>query len=151
VGGRHWESPIVVAGHLYVTDEGGMLWKYGPTLPSLSFFTVVPCRVFDTRSGAPLSNGVTLNAVVAGTCGIPADAKAVSANITIVGPSAPGSLIAAPEGIAPGTANIVFDVGETRANNAVLALTGNPLGNVGFTATLNGATHLILDVNGYFQ
>ena len=27
-GGVHWESPIVVNGHIYVTDENGELWAY---------------------------------------------------------------------------------------------------------------------------
>lgn len=27
-GGVHWESPIVVNGRIYVTDEGGKLWAY---------------------------------------------------------------------------------------------------------------------------
>jgi hypothetical protein len=151
LGGRHWESPIVVLGHLYVTDENEAIWKYGPAVPSLNFFTVTPCRVFDTRTGSPLANGATLKVTVTGTCGIPSTAKAISGNLTIVGPTAPGSLIAAPQGVAPGTANIAFSAGETRANNAMISLTGNPLGNVGFTATLAGTTHLILDVNGYFQ
>ncbi|HXB55555.1 MAG TPA: FG-GAP-like repeat-containing protein [Vicinamibacteria bacterium] len=31
IGGVHWESPIVINGHLFVTDEGSQLWAYGPT------------------------------------------------------------------------------------------------------------------------
>ncbi|MFL6291875.1 MAG: InlB B-repeat-containing protein, partial [Thermoanaerobaculia bacterium] len=41
----------------------------------LDFFTVTPCRVIDTRLGAPLSSGVPLIIDVAGACGIPAMAK----------------------------------------------------------------------------
>ncbi len=29
IGGLHWESPIVVNGHVYVTDESGKLFAYG--------------------------------------------------------------------------------------------------------------------------
>jgi len=31
IGGVHWESPIVAAGRLYVTDEAGKLWAFVPT------------------------------------------------------------------------------------------------------------------------
>ena len=31
IGGVHWESPIVINGHLFVTDESSQLWAYGPT------------------------------------------------------------------------------------------------------------------------
>jgi outer membrane protein assembly factor BamB len=30
IGAIHWESPIVVGGRLYVTDENSMLWAYQP-------------------------------------------------------------------------------------------------------------------------
>jgi hypothetical protein len=28
IGGLHWESPIVVNGQVYVTDEGGAIWRF---------------------------------------------------------------------------------------------------------------------------
>jgi hypothetical protein len=31
IGGVHWESPIVINGHLFVTDEGSQLWAFGPS------------------------------------------------------------------------------------------------------------------------
>ena len=30
IGAIHWESPIVVNGVLYITDESGQLTAYGP-------------------------------------------------------------------------------------------------------------------------
>jgi outer membrane protein assembly factor BamB len=33
--GIHWQSPIVVGGRVYVADNGGNLWAYAPTAPSV--------------------------------------------------------------------------------------------------------------------
>jgi len=32
--GIHWQSPIVIDGRIYVTDQGRNLWAYAPTAPS---------------------------------------------------------------------------------------------------------------------
>ncbi len=32
--GIHWQSPIVIDGRIYVTDNGGNLWAYAPTAPT---------------------------------------------------------------------------------------------------------------------
>jgi hypothetical protein len=51
----------------------------------------------------------------------------------------------------PGTSNLSFPKGKTRANNAVLLLSTDGSGSVN---VLNGSTatnHFILDVNGYFR
>jgi outer membrane protein assembly factor BamB len=34
--GIHWQSPIVVDGRVYVTDQGRNLWAYAPIAPSTS-------------------------------------------------------------------------------------------------------------------
>ncbi|MGH9650630.1 MAG: hypothetical protein ACRD3I_09200, partial [Terriglobales bacterium] len=83
-----------------------------------------------------------------GTCGIPANATAVSSNLTIVGPAAQGHLLAYPANIGPPTISTInFGAGQTRANNAVVTLDTQ-----GRMAALPAAdTDLILDVNGYFQ
>jgi len=43
--------------------------------------------------------------------------------------------------------------GQTRANNAVLALASNGAGTLSARASVGGSgtVHLILDVNGYFE
>src|SRR5207302_7069189 len=43
---------------------------------SFSFFTLTPpCRVFDSRQSTALQTGVARTIPVAGSCGVPADAK----------------------------------------------------------------------------
>jgi len=160
IGGVHWESPIVVDGNLYVTDEGARLWAYGPNAAApANFFTVTPCRVVDTRLpngpfGGPALQGSGARRLfaVAGQCGTPSSATAVAVNVTVVAPSGPGNLRLGPASFAAPTSTINFSVGQTRANNAVVGLTGYPLGGLWVeTNILPGTTHFVLDVTGYFQ
>ncbi|HVT17518.1 MAG TPA: hypothetical protein VHQ90_15240 [Thermoanaerobaculia bacterium] len=46
---------------------------------------------------------------------------------------------------------MAFNAGQTRANNAVVSLSGNPLGSATATAQVPGTVHLVIDVNGYFK
>jgi len=119
-----------------------------------SFFTVTPCRVADTRDpagpfgGPALAAGVERLFVLASRCGIPATAKAVSLNVTVTSPAAPGFVVLYPGGAsAPSVSAINFRTGQTRANNSVVRL-----GTGGTLAVQSAApTHFILDVNGYFE
>ncbi len=117
----------------------------------LSFYTLTPCRVLDTRSSQPLSTGVDRTIPIAGSCGVPATAKAVSLNIAVTGPTASGFVKLFPAGgSAPVTSAINYSAGQTRANNGIYGLgTGGAL--VGRSGPVAGTTHLILDVNGYFE
>ena len=120
------------------------------------FYTGTPCRVLDTRElggptlGAPLSCGTERKFAVAGKCGVPSSAKAVSLNLTGTGSTAQGNLRLFAAGTpAPLVSNLNYTAGQTRANNAVA-----PLGDGGQISVLcapSGTTHVVLDVNGYFQ
>jgi hypothetical protein len=124
---------------------------------AVSFFTVVPCRLLDTRNtaapltGPPLSGGTDRVFVLTGSCGIPSTAKAVSLNVTVTGPTAAGDLRLYPaETPRPLVSTINYQMAQTRANNAVAGL-----GAAGDLAVrcdqASGTVHLIIDVNGYFQ
>jgi hypothetical protein len=123
--------------------------------PPLPFVAVAPCRVVDTRGngfggafGPPaLAAGILRDFPLAGQCGIPADAKAVSLNVTATNTLGPGFLLLAPTGSPlPLVSTLNYLAGETVANAALA-----PLGPGGLTvvAGVSGAD-LILDVNGYF-
>ena len=125
-------------------------------LGALSFHTITPCRVFDTRtqSGQPLQSGIIDFANIAGFCGVPSTAIAVSANLTITSPTGAGLVKVWPGGTPEPTAtNLNFGPGATRANNAVLGLATDGFGDVAIKPILdnNGQVHLIIDLNGYFQ
>jgi hypothetical protein len=124
--------------------------------PALAFFTVPPCRLVDTRDPAGPRGGPVLSSTssrsfpLAGFCGIPATAKALSVNLTVTQPSAAGFLTLYPDGTpVPPTSSINYSAGRTRANNAVLPLGGN--GALRVQAGGGGTVHFILDVNGYFE
>jgi hypothetical protein len=88
---------------------------------------------------------------LAGGCGIPADAKAVAVNLTVLDASGTGHLTAWPSGAPePATSVLNFVPGTARANNAVLALSG---GAVDVQAVIGGggSVQMLLDVSGYFQ
>jgi uncharacterized repeat protein (TIGR01451 family) len=125
--------------------------------PSMSFYALAPCRVVDTRNangplgGPALVAGAQRTFTLAGQCGVPAGARAVSLNVTVAGPTAAGDLrLFAGGTTAPAATTINYRAGQTRANNAIPAL-----GATGILAVLcdqaSGSVHLILDVNGYFQ
>jgi hypothetical protein len=126
-----------------------------PTPPT-DFYTVTPCRVFDTRElsgptlGAPLACGTAQSFTVAGKCGVPASATAVSLNLTGTGSIAQGNLRLFAAGCAaPLASTLNYAAGQTRANNAV-APSGDG-GRVSVLCSPSGTTHVVLDVNGYFQ
>ncbi len=133
----------------------------GPPPPAADFYTVAPCRAVDTRGaagpyGAPaLAAGAPRAFVLAGRCGVPSTALAVAVNLTVVAPRRAGDLRAYPGGSAvPSASALNFAAGETRANNAILALAADASGAAAFRADLAGGAgtaDLLVDVVGYFQ
>jgi uncharacterized repeat protein (TIGR01451 family) len=127
------------------------------TSPPVDYFTLAPCRVVDTRGGAPIGGPVlhgqeTRVFTLAGICGIPTTAKAISINLTVTQPGTVGNVRLLPAGQpVPNVSSINYGAGQTRANNAIVAL--NPSGAMAaFVAQAAGTTvHLIIDVNGYFE
>ncbi len=109
--------------------------------PPNAFFTVMPCRVFDTRlpADAPaLQTGVARTIQVTGNCGIPTSAKMVAVNATVTQQTAAGSIELYPgDGTPTGLQLNDFLASGARANNAVvqLALNGNGTFGVLLTAT----------------
>ena len=88
----------------------------------------------------------------AGVCGIPADAKAVSVNLTVTQPGADGVLRAFPGNAVPSAATVLaFRAGRTRANNTLLMLSSSGTGAVTVRNDSNGTAHVLIDVNGFLQ
>jgi hypothetical protein len=128
---------------------------------ALLFQPVTPCRIVDTRNepDGPLA-GPILGAspaervftIVPG-CGIPADARVVSANVTVTGGGAAGDLRFFPADTPlPVATTISFGAGRTRANNAMLLVSEGPdAGRVTVRNDSAAPIHLVVDVNGYFR
>jgi hypothetical protein len=134
--------------------EDAFLTKISNAIGNTAFYTLPPCRVFDTRGGAPLAAGEARRFQVTGVCGIPATATAISANLTVVGPDQPGFLTLLPGDAAlelSTTSNLNFYAGDVRANNAIVLLSYSGTGTIYVFAGLSGTTDVLLDVNGYFE
>ncbi|MFN2387635.1 MAG: hypothetical protein ABR576_15370 [Thermoanaerobaculia bacterium] len=122
----------------------------------VGFYTITPCRVFDTRwvppaPAVPMAAGSTRVFPVPGQCGIPQGATAVAGNLTVTEPTAAGHMSIDPAGSpVPYTSSINYGAGQTRANNVLVGLGKN--GDVAVdSGQLTGTAHLLFDVSGYFQ
>ena len=131
------------------------------TRVSSTFHPMTPFRMLDTRTGnglvggkatlkpftpvgIPIRNRGLLNSTVAG------NAIAITANITVVFPSARSYLYIGPVGIAhPSTFTIAFNKGDITAYGATIAVGGDGKVYATYMAT-SGATDLLIDVTGYF-
>jgi alpha-tubulin suppressor-like RCC1 family protein len=137
-----------------------------------TYTPISPRRVLDTRptvaSGNPTNiglsgkfkSGTVRTFIVAdaryvggGTSpAIPADAIAITGNLTIVNETAAGVVELGPNAAAGhDVTTINFVVGDVRANNVTVGLTSNGSLQAVFRSSSAGATiNLILDVTGYF-
>ncbi|HBL27620.1 MAG TPA: hypothetical protein DD490_12350 [Acidobacteria bacterium] len=132
----------------------GLLVRWPATGQGLSFSTLTPCRIFDTRPASALQSGSTTLFEIGAACGVPAAAKAVAVTITAVGPTGAGYMTLVPEGLpVPLVSTITFAAGQTRTNNAILSLSAGSVGSIEAKAVVagNGQVHLVLDVTGYFE
>lgn len=159
-----WNNDVLnpAFGSLHASDFEVLPLGYKPAeaAPSGSrdFYTVAPCRLLDTRlaagvGGAPrLTAGVPRVASLLGRCGLPADATALSLNVTAVTPPANGTLIAYPGNFStsPNTNTLSFAAGKTRANNTIIALSTSSTGTLALLSNVTGVD-VIIDVNGYFK
>ncbi|HEX9004389.1 MAG TPA: putative Ig domain-containing protein [Blastocatellia bacterium] len=134
-------------GNLTVTPVGNGLQFY--PLPQ-------PVRLLETRAGfngcttpgAPINAGGTLTLPAATTCaGIPANAQAVTGNITVV-PSGAGYLTLFPSSATqPTVANSNFANGEITNNVFTVGLGA---GDGAFKIFSSATTEVIVDVTGYY-
>ncbi|HLY14509.1 MAG TPA: hypothetical protein VKR24_09165 [Candidatus Limnocylindrales bacterium] len=132
---------------------------YLPDLTGLHFYPLNPGRVMDTRP-AMANSGLTGAFVastprqlpVAGHWAVPADAEAITGNLTVTGQTAAGyASITTASDPNPETSSINFPLADDRANGVTVPL--NDLGGLWlvYHAGTGKKTDLILDVTGYFR
>ena len=144
---------------VYVTNATNLIIDINgyfapPGAGSLDFYTATPCRVLDTRNAVGPLGGPIMGAgqsrsfnVPSSTCGIPATAKAYSLNATVVPQVSLGYLTLWGSGNIPIVSTLNSYDGSIVANAALV-----PAGTSGqVTAFTTDLSHLILDINGYFQ
>ena len=121
--------------------------------PSGGLFTAVsPNRLLDTRLGAgiPVAGGTAINlAVTGGSTTVPPGASGVALNVTVDQPTGSGYLTVWPTGEAQPLASSHNFVPGLTVANLVLAKVGSG-GQVSIFNSF-GATHVVVDVVGYFS
>lgn len=140
---------LTIAGKTFTVNQAAAATT---AATALQFVPMTPCRVVDTRNANGAFGGPELAANTARTfafpsssCGIPTNASAYAINVTI--PTATSaSLTVWPTGQAQPADPTVNAGGRIRANAAIVAAGSS--GSVNVIAT--AATHVVLDINGYF-
>ena len=119
-----------------------------------AFVPVDAARIVDSRVArgvaGPIGGNASTRVRVAGTAGIPdSGVAAVVATVTATEPTAAGHLTVFPSGSPrPTVSNVNFVAGESVSNQVTV-----PVGADGYLLVANdspGATHLIVDVAGYY-
>jgi hypothetical protein len=159
-------TPAHAAGNVAVvvtnpTTQTGTLnpgFFYAAPPAATDFYTVTPCRLIDTRNangplgGPELTANQTRTFTVTGACGIPAGAKSVAVNVTVIAPAAAGNLQLFPGNAFPlGTSTINFVADDNLANNAIVLLATDGAGTLGVKNGSAGIVDFVLDVVGYNQ
>lgn len=131
---------------------------YTATTATNKFTPSAPFRFTDTRdsfrteinagqSGTRLAANQTLVVQIGGVRGVPSNAKAISANITVVDATNAGFVTAWPCGELPATSNVNYEASAAIANAAQL-----PLSSGGAICIFSSASaQVIIDVNGWWS
>ena len=141
-------APAAIALETAVAEE-----TVGVAAAGEGFHSVAVTRVMDTRlglGGSRFGAGETRSLTIGGTGGVPVSgAVAVALNVTVVAPTAPGYLTVWPAGTTnPGTSNLNFKPGETRANAVV---TGVDAAGTVLIANEGGTADVIVDVTAWWS
>jgi hypothetical protein len=141
-GGQNWETTV------------SQLQTGGAT-----YFPIAPLRVLDSRHNVGVTGIFNANAArsftvagfISGAGSIPADAIAVTGNITVTGQTAAGfvSVTTTPTN-SPPSSTLNFPNGDTRANNITTPVAANGKLSAVYRAAAGKHAHILFDVTGYF-
>ena len=146
---------LTPSGSLYAGTYGG--GAFVRRVGRSSFYTLTPCRLFDTRDPASVPGALPLAAnsertfAATSRCGVPPTARSLAVNLTVINPTATGHVTLFPAGAPlPTASSINYSAGRIRSSNGIVGL-----GTSGsFTARCvqaSGTVDLIVDVSGYFE
>jgi hypothetical protein len=120
-----------------------------------TYVPVTPVRMLDSRvnlgTTGPFTASVPKTIQITGRLGIPANAVAITGNLTVTGQQQAGyaSLTKVPDAN-PATSTINFPLGDNRANNITSPLSSTGTVSITYKAGAGKQTHFLLDVTGYF-
>ena len=146
---------VARSGTITIGNRTFTITQAGIPIPpeALRFVPLPPCRLADTRLapgplGGPFIAAATSRSfpLMAGSCGIPANAKAYALNVTVVPRGKLGYLTIWPTGQPQPIVSTLNSDGRIKANAAIVAA-----GEIGAVSVfVTDSTDVILDVNGYF-
>ena len=141
--GNFTDLVLDVTGYFTADSSGG------------TYHPISPKRLLDTRIGNGLAGRLLADTprtfTVAGRGGIPANATAVTGNVTVANPTSSWALYLGPQASAsPGSSTVNFDTGQILGNNLTVLL--GPGGTLGatFMSTAGNSTDVVFDVTGYY-
>jgi outer membrane protein assembly factor BamB len=124
-----------------------------------TYHPMTPARLLDTRNGNGLTGGIAatihsntpLTFTVAGRDGVPADATAVTGNVTVVDETNSWAIYVGPDPVPnPTTSTLNFLPGDIKANNLTVALGAGGTLSATYMSTTGQTTDLVFDVTGYY-
>jgi hypothetical protein len=148
-------NPAAKKAHLVLDVTG----YFVPGAAGNEYFGVTPARFLDTRDNVPAGShvlhdkapyGFQVGGRTVGSTAIPADAVAITGNLTVTGQTKGGFLSLTPTSVAdPLTSTLNFPKGDNRANNVTVKLGAGGMLFVVYRGS--GTAHAVLDVTGYFR
>jgi hypothetical protein len=129
---------------------------FSPDSSGDTYHPLTPTRVLDTRLGngakkAKLKPNLPLTFTLRGRGGVPANAVAVTGNVTVTDATAGWAVYLGPAPIAkPAASTINFGTGQTRANSLTVALSAKGTLSATYMSNGHNTTDLVFDVTGYY-
>jgi hypothetical protein len=129
-----------------VIDVNGYFAAPASAPNPLSFYTLSPCRVLDTRDTTGLFFGTLIENTAASPCGVLTSSQAVVLNATVVPAQALSFLSMWPTGqTQPWVSTLNATDGQITSNMAIVTTTNGVI-----NAYSTDPTQLVLDTTGYF-
>ena len=145
-------SSLKATAHV-IFDVGGY---FTPDASGVRYVPLNPTRILDSRIGKGLAghfvSHVARTFSVTGKADVPANAAAVTGNLTVTGQTGRGYLFIGPVAQNhPTSSTLNFPVGDNRANGVTVALGAGGTLSVTYVSSRAGATAaVIFDVSGYY-
>ncbi len=157
-GSRTYYATVALQDRTSIQATSSTVTVTWTALPdSATFHALAPTRILDTRDGTgglpgPFSSHVARTFQVADAGGVPANAIAVTGNLTVTQQTSLGFLFIGPVAYNyPPSSTLNFPVNDDRANAVTVALSLTGTLSVTYAAPVRGPTaHVIFDVTGYF-
>jgi hypothetical protein len=150
-------ASTVPGDHTVTGTDGSAISTVTLRVIGSTYTALPPKRLLDSRSGLGLSGTFSSHVartfqVTGGTSGVPANATAITGNLTVTQQTSLGFLYLGPTAANnPTSSTLNFPVGDDRANAVTVALGAGGTLSATYAAPTPGQTaHVIFDVTGYF-